>query len=134
MNHTKLSDIPYLDDIESGNPTIQSEHFESPRIPQGGMNTSKFIRQTSGNVVPEESGMIPYNQYASINNNVIPQSQQPQPGNNYYRDLNCVEVSDHIQNCPVCSKFYKQDTSIYMIMIILLSIICILLLKRVLNV
>ena len=48
--------------------------------------------------------------------------------------LNCVDVSMHIQNCPICSKFYNGDKSLYVIVIVILAIICLLLLKRVLNV
>jgi hypothetical protein len=46
----------------------------------------------------------------------------------------CLNVAEHIANCPVCSKFYDNDKTIYIIAIVVLAIICILLLKRVLNV
>lgn len=48
--------------------------------------------------------------------------------------LNCVDVAMHIQECPICSKFYNGDKSLYVIVIVILAIICLLLLKRVLNV
>jgi hypothetical protein len=54
------------------------------------------------------------------------------PHHNY--DINCVSVADHTTNCIVCSRLYQHNTSGYIVVIILLSIICILLLKRVLNV
>lgn len=46
----------------------------------------------------------------------------------------CLSVAEHIANCPICSKFYDNDKTIYIIAIIVLAIVCILLLKRVLNV
>jgi hypothetical protein len=49
-------------------------------------------------------------------------------------DINCINVADHTTNCIVCSRLYQHNTSGYIVVIILLSIICILLLKRVLNV
>jgi hypothetical protein len=49
-------------------------------------------------------------------------------------DINCINVADHTTNCVVCSRLYQHNTSGYIVIIILLSIICILLLKRVLNV
>lgn len=48
--------------------------------------------------------------------------------------LNCVDVAMHIEQCPICSKFYNGDKSLYVIVIVILAIICLLLLKRVLNV
>ena len=47
---------------------------------------------------------------------------------------NCIDIHNHVTQCPICSKFFKFDNSVYIISIIVLSIICILLLKKVLNV
>jgi hypothetical protein len=47
---------------------------------------------------------------------------------------NCLSVAKHAENCLVCSKLYKQDRTIYIISIAILSIICILLLKKILDV
>lgn len=47
---------------------------------------------------------------------------------------NCVDIAKHIQDCPICSRFYNNDKTVYIITIVILSIVCILLLKRVLNV
>jgi hypothetical protein len=48
--------------------------------------------------------------------------------------INCIDISNHIQNCPICSRFYKNDTTVHIVIIVILGLICILLLKRVLNV
>lgn len=45
----------------------------------------------------------------------------------------CLDVANHIQKCPLCSKFYDNDKSIYWAAIVLLSIACIYLLKRVMD-
>lgn len=55
--------------------------------------------------------------------------QSREPG-----ELSCIEVADHIKHCPLCSKFYANDKTLYMIVIIVLSIICILLIKKVLDI
>lgn len=47
---------------------------------------------------------------------------------------NCVDIAKHIQNCPICSRFYNNDHTAYIIAIVVLAIVCLLLLKRVLNV
>jgi hypothetical protein len=47
---------------------------------------------------------------------------------------NCVDIANHAANCPVCSKLYNNDNTVYIIAIAILTIICILLLKRVLDI
>lgn len=48
--------------------------------------------------------------------------------------ISCIDIARHIQDCPICSKFYNNDRTVYVIAIVVLSIVCLLLLKRVLNV
>ncbi len=47
--------------------------------------------------------------------------------------ITCPMIFEHIKTCPICSKFYNSDKTMYVIAIVLLSIICIILLKRVLE-
>jgi len=58
-------------------------------------------------------------------------------GNREYReyrdDFNCIDVANHIKNCPICSKFYDNDKSMYIVAIIILIIICIILARKVLE-
>ena len=49
------------------------------------------------------------------------------------RELSCMEIARHVKNCPICSKFYDNDKSVYIIVIILLVIFCIILLKKILD-
>ena len=46
----------------------------------------------------------------------------------------CLDVCKHIKGCPLCSKFYNNDNSLYIIIIIALLILVIILTKKVLNV
>ncbi len=64
------------------------------------------------------------------------------PGNNSYgtlvegfhdRELSCIEVANHIKSCPICSKFYDNDKSMYIITIIILIVICIILIRKILE-
>jgi hypothetical protein len=50
------------------------------------------------------------------------------------KKLNCIDIAEHVKDCPICSKFYKRDNTLYIIVIVVLAIITILLLKRVLNI
>jgi hypothetical protein len=101
---------------------------------------SKFIRN-SGNQIDPDSGMNPYNTSPSHINQQQPQQYfQPQKiiskpvENDIINTPNCLDIHNHVTQCPICSKFFKFDNSVYIISIIVLSIICILLLKKVLNV
>ena len=49
-------------------------------------------------------------------------------------ELNCIQVCEHVNNCPVCSKIFNNDKTIYIILIILLAITTLICLKKVLNV
>lgn len=46
----------------------------------------------------------------------------------------CLTIAEHIANCPVCGKLYKNDNTVYIIAIIVLAVVCILLLKKVLDI
>jgi hypothetical protein len=74
-----------------------------------------------------------------------PRPQQPQPHVGFVSDVRnkfedekrriyCIEVAEHINSCPICSKFYNVDKTPYILAIVILSIICIILLKRVLSI
>lgn len=120
MNNQKITyiqDLPDLDEIQMP----PSHHQSQPQLP-------KSIRP---NFRPSlESGMMdsPYTQSVFI------EDEQPKlPNPLLYDTPNCIVVSNHIQMCPICSKFYNNDKSLYVITIVLLAIICIMLMKRVLN-
>lgn len=50
-------------------------------------------------------------------------------------DATCVDINDHIVNCPICSKYYQNHTTVYVGIIILLGfIILIFLLKSIMEV
>jgi hypothetical protein len=98
---------------------------------------TKFIRKQMPNP-PNQSGMASTN-YG--NGQKFNHDKQPdfypdvydQQENKLPVTLYCLDVHSHIQSCPICSRFFKQDNSLYIIAIIILSIICIMLLKKVLN-
>lgn len=46
----------------------------------------------------------------------------------------CVEFYEHVKSCPICSKFYNNDNSVYIIIIVLMIIVIIILLKKILKV
>ena len=50
-----------------------------------------------------------------------------------HRKLNCIDVANHIKSCPICSKFYENDKTMYIVAIIILVVLCIILMKKVLE-
>ena len=99
-------------------------------------NITKFIRKQMPNP-SQQSGMSGSSPKLNV--------PQPPPPPDFYQDvydqqinklpvtLYCLDVHSHIQTCPICSRFFKHDNSLYIIAIIVLSIICIILFKKILN-
>ena len=143
-NVTYLNDLPELEDLNS----------KGHHVPE---KFKKFIRNGMGNP-PEESGMK-QQEWASnktqVNLGSGATSGREQPANqsistpteedNVQTDLrniglkhlldtpSCLDIHAHVQQCPICSKFFKHDNTLFIIAIVFLSILCILLLKKVLN-
>ncbi len=126
---TPIESLPDIDELENNN-ILPYEHMEK---------VQKMIRNS--HQPPQEAGMVYYNpkkpqpqqlmnypQYDMENNNNYFQDPQPQP------QLNCIDVAKHIEQCPICSKFYNKDNTIYIVLIIFLTIVTIILLKKVLDV
>lgn len=136
-----LDDLPNLEDLENADDAqfnsavrLQTRHSKYPGAeifpPGEGERYQKYIR--GGHSSPMESGMGP-EQMAESKSEVV------HPHNDFIKYKaplnypNCIEIAEHINNCPICSKIYNNDKSVYMIAIVVLSIICILLLKKVMD-
>jgi len=128
-NVTYISDLPELEDIE---PRQMYGMQGMQQGPPGGMpeKFKKFIRPPM-TPLAQESGMNPYQPQVPSHEQYFPPPQEVRrPSSD---SPTCLEISDHVGACPICSRFYKNDHSIYIIAIVVLSILCLLLLKRVLN-
>uniref|UniRef100_A0A6C0H384 Uncharacterized protein n=1 Tax=viral metagenome TaxID=1070528 RepID=A0A6C0H384_9ZZZZ len=138
-NVTPLDMLPELEDVERGGSTFAPTTSILP--PEQSDKFRKYIRQN--HVVSNHAGM---NQSHQPNYSVAQAPRQEQYGtpvgqqeslktfNMPPGSPSCLDVAEHITNCPICSKFYNTDKTIYIIAIIALAIICILLLKKVLDV
>lgn len=72
----------------------------------------------------DEEGELPHD-LTHINNIPI---QYPMTS----QSLSCKDVYDHVSKCEVCKKIYN-DKSLYLLIIALLAIVCIILMKKVLE-
>jgi hypothetical protein len=144
-NVTMIDDLPDLEDLESrpgmmygGPPNMgvgQHVPFQNQGSP-GGI-PEKFrnvIRHGMGPPHPA-SGMAIYGGGPPQQQFFAPPPQQLQEAHMRppVGSPTCLEIADHVGSCPICSRFYKNDNTVYIIAIVILAIICILLLKRVLN-
>lgn len=156
-NFTLIDELPDLEDLESMGMSQQMKqptngtphtfgkplHFANEEIQE---KFKKFIRPGMGEAI-KESGMgssynhspqshqkeffntPPPHEYLNQENSQ-PQYPHPQFSHN---SPTCLEIASHVKSCPICSRFYNNNNTIYIIAIVILSIICILLLKRVLD-
>ena len=135
-NVTRIEDLPELSDIETyGDSSGMGGGAVDPKM-------NKYIRN--------------HTRQAYNNNMDIPSQRnnlEPYPGQNYmiekqpkqhaYREfyeptplptkLNCLDVCNHIKDCPLCSKYYHNDNTLFIIIIVSLLILTIILTRKVLN-
>jgi hypothetical protein len=139
---TFIEDLPELEDLEGSRhhqSAVRGNHHHSSypgadMLPPGEANRfQKFIRKD--NEPPHsESGMsardlqapqiVSPMEHFEKHNTMAPTRDSP----------SCLDVADHVENCPICSKIYKSDQTIYLIAIVVLAVIAIILLKKVLDV
>lgn len=128
-----------LEDLEDG----ESGSYQNSDMPDPSMIQNKFIRKTSQQM-PMESGMermgFGVGNYGgnsfpppSHQGGEMPISHQQLMAILASRPISCIEITEHVQNCPICSKFYTTDSTVYVLLIIILAVVCLMLFKRVLN-
>jgi hypothetical protein len=105
----------------------------------------RMVRQTRHQPM-QESGMALYNEpppqahphmVEAYNGGPPEQIEQPSaepPANPALTGISCLDIANHVKDCPICSKFYNNDKTVYIIVIVVLAVICLLLLKKVLDV
>ena len=145
QNVTPLEMLPDLEDLE------KSDFSPMNVLPPGEAEKfGRYIRGNHHNGITKQSGMT--ENFHSVQPRHLNQQQHhyndqkenydfPKQEEHSIKTFNmpsgtpsCLDVAEHIANCPICSKFYNTDKTIYIIAIVILSLICILLLKKVLDV
>ena len=48
--------------------------------------------------------------------------------------ISCLEIANHIATCPICSQVYRNDRTVYLVVIVILVIICLYLAKTLLKI
>jgi hypothetical protein len=134
-NVTRIEDLPDLSDIENS-------------FGKGGMGDASGMGAPDNNVSNKYIRKLSRDNYQNTpyqNNNYIveqpkvydfsPQEmfEAPSQSPTQAPQFTCLDVCNHIKNCPLCSKFYNNDNSLYIIIIVALLILTIILTKKVLN-
>jgi hypothetical protein len=147
---TFLEDLPDVNEFETNEGYNRSSHLSQPtsNVP------NRFIRNNASPMYPE-SGMVNIPSSNMIFDNPAEQYQEPtrmQSSSSHNHQAqnaiptkhellepftqtcqpNCQEIYFHIESCPLCKKFYKQDNTIYLIVIAILLLICALMMKKIL--
>ena len=159
---TFINDLPELDQLDNGLSVEQSNRV-SNKIRQpfvssmhSGMNINSKDDSNNSKMQARHQNLVNTSQENNNfnNSNIDHHSSQKEmhnilkesetvhnvveehfkPFNMPFGSPSCLDVAEHISKCPICSKFYNTDKTIYIIAIITLVIICILLLKKVLDV
>lgn len=47
-----------------------------------------------------------------------------------YLKMNCIDIANHLHYCPVCSKYYKRDKIWMIAIIVILSVVILIMLKK----
>ena len=135
--------VTFIDDLFDVS-SIQSPTFiEEGNRERDEYNTqiqSKHIRKYKDNSYGMNGGMqndffpLPppqmYQQMVQPQQMIQPQQLYQPQQHILPEEISCLTISNHIKNCPICSKFYNSDYSIYIVCIILLIIVCALLVKK----
>ena len=125
-NKTMIDDLPRLEEI-SGDPYMQGN------LPPDMLDkVSRHIR-TKHSGMERQDYAIPIQEHYAVSNQ---HANQPMSHEKMAIDpfsFSCLDVANHVKDCPICSKFYNTDKSMYVVIILLLTIICVILLKKLLN-
>jgi hypothetical protein len=124
---TPIDDLIFEDDIDD-NKQPQHQQMQPQHHQQIQMQMQPQHHQQIQPPSYEYPYQTLYNKYIPQENFQTTSTFQPQQ-----RELTCRDLALHIEDCPLCSKVYRNDNTIYVIIIIFLVIIIGILLKKVLD-
>ena len=138
-----MSRVPYAQDIL---PPKDAEHIYTKHIREG-MNMQD-MPPGAGMCQMPPNHTTPLPMHGEMMEPMGPQMQQQNTKEDYdglhqgpepkwslpNGSPSCLDCMNHWESCPVCHQLFNTDKTIYIIAIILLTIVCLLLLKKVLDV
>ena len=134
-NVTYIQDLPDIEHFEQFKP----EGLPQPRIKAIRNNRytnphDQMNKQRSGmNQLFKENFSQARNEYYNSPPEETEAPPLPLPPLPQTSDIHCLDICNHIKDCPLCSKFYDNDKTVYIIIIVMLCIINLIFLKKILN-
>lgn len=139
-NHNGMPNSGFGGALQYSNPKNSYTRYAANMQEGGGFNPNPeagYVRDLAGAYGNNTNFIEGYNDQAPVNISggpVSPMASMADPSQSGGPSSACVDVLHHCRGCPVCSKFYNNDNTLYLVIIAILAIFCIILLKRVLNV
>lgn len=135
-NITYIDDLPDLTDLDLNDFAVPVDQSNTASADD---KYKKYIRNNT--VLSPESGMVIRESIPHPPpSHQKPTSKQQQEdemmmyaSQHLYGAPTCIDVANHIRMCPICSKLYNTDYTMYVLCIIILAIVCIILMKKCLN-
>ena len=140
---TPIDSLPDLSEVDGVGQAPHPQGYQLARNPYVGENlppdqADKYRRLVRQRHTPHPAaGMNSYNpppepqEENSMEYEPRTQQRPQMPGS---WPISCIDIANHVKDCPICSKFYNNDKTVYIIVIVVLVIIVLLLLKKVLDV
>ncbi len=127
---------PYEEEVkENYNPEHIPRQFPQPfHQPQENnpFNQPQIHEMYKGPPPSKEPPQLPESEPTEEFRQMPPQFVHPHVGHPH-QGHSCMSIADHVSGCPICSRYYDTDKTIYMVIIVILLIICALLIRKVLN-
>ena len=119
-----MADIQFIDDVTSFEPKRKQQNMLfAPVSPQAVRDDDDVRVQLDGPPLEAFRGPLP-----PPPNTTVLSSAQPiytiQEPIKHHPGFNCIDVSNHITACPVCSKLHRSYSNVYIGIIISLIILC----------
>ena len=148
---TYLDDLPDIDEVDGNGSNSRPNTNLSKTQAQ---MSKRFIRHATS-MFPESGMVLSPSEPVSFSDNSAETNNNPGTiENNIFRNspiiemptvmpqqmqmqqqqpvMSCQDIFYHIESCPLCTKFYTHDNTMYLITIAILVLVCALLLKKVL--
>jgi hypothetical protein len=97
------------------------------------LNYAGFNNLSSG--LPSPHNVLNYNSYRLGHhspNGAMPSAWDLNESySNNHSQPNCITIAQHVETCPICSRIYDTDKTLYILAIISLLILCFLMVKRI---
>ena len=160
MPYSKTTDISQLIDLNSDDTIEEKESQSREKVMRSAGNKirSGGLKETYMYNLDKNNNDFHFETYEPPRNSIPQPPQRPQRssysenfenkviepmrmnymemdgGNMGRQRLSCIDVCNHVNSCPVCSRFYNNDKTVYIIIIVLLSIITLICFKKILNI